>query len=194
MTKIIGLTGGIGSGKTTLANYFGSFGIPLFIADEEAKKIMQTKGVLSEIKTVFGDIVFEKAILNRKKLAEIVFANPEKLNQLNAIVHPVVATTFQKWVLTHQAVPFVLYESAILFESGFYKKCDVVITVIAPLETRIERVIQRDKITRAQVLNRIHSQWNDEQRIAKSNFVIENSEATTVKEEINKILKILNIC
>lgn len=193
MSKIIGLTGGIGSGKTTIANHFISLGIPVYIADEAGRKIMQSQEILDRIKERFGDSVFEKELLNRAKLAEIVFNNPEKLKQLNAIIHPAVKVDFKKWLEEHQEFPLVIYEAAILFESGNYKNFDFIITVTAPLETRIERVIKRDKVSREQVLKRINAQWTDEQRISKSDFVIENLDQETVKEEIEKILKILTI-
>lgn len=193
MTQIIGLTGGIGSGKTTIANYFQSKGIPVYIADDEARKIMQSATIIDSIKKTFGDFIFENDILNREKLAEIVFNNPQKLEQLNAIVHPAVKKHFDKWIDEHKKYPFVIYEAAILFESGSYKKCDLVITVTAPLETRIQRVLERDKTTREHVLKRINAQWTDEQRISKSNFVIENTTIEATKSEVDKILKILKI-
>ena len=193
MTKIIGLTGGIGSGKTTIANHFMEANIPVYIADDEARKIMQSEEIIDSIRKTFGDSIFDDAILNREKLSKIVFSDPEKLKQLNAIIHPAVRKHFQNWVLNHKNAPFVIYEAAILFESGSYKNCDLIITVTAPLETRIQRVIQRDKTTREQVLQRINAQWNDDQRIAKSDFVIENVNPKTTKTEINKILKILKI-
>ena len=193
MTKIIGLTGGIGSGKTTIANHFRKANIPVYIADDEARKIMQSEEIIDAIRKVFGESIFDEAILNREKLSQIVFSNPEKLKQLNAIIHPAVRKHFQDWVLNYKNAPFVIYEAAILFESGSYENCDLIITVTAPIESRIQRVIQRDNTTREQVLKRINSQWNDEQRIAKSDFVIENSNSETTKIEINKILKILKI-
>ena len=193
MTKIIGLTGGIGSGKTTIANHFTAAGIPVYIADDEARKIMQSAEIIKEIKDLFGNVIFENGILNREKLAQIVFSNPEKLKLLNSIIHPAVKKHFDNWVLDHKNNSFVIYEAAILFESGSYKNCDKIITVTAPFETRIQRVIQRDKTTREQVLKRINAQWNDDQRIAKSDFVIENQTPEITKSEVGKILKILNI-
>jgi dephospho-CoA kinase len=193
MTKIIGLTGGIGSGKTTVANYFQELGVPVYIADDHAKVVMQLSEIISEIKAVFGESVFENGTLNRKKMAEIVFNSPEKLKQLNAIVHPAVKKDFEQWLLNHKKNHFILYEAAILFESERYKDCDAIITVIAPLETRIERVIKRDNTSRALVLQRISAQWTDEQRIAKSDFVIDNTTIEEVKKEVVKILKILNL-
>lgn len=193
MTKIIGLTGGIGSGKTTIANYFSTLGIPVYIADDEAKKLMESSEVKDSIKEKFGESIFDNTILNRAKLAEIVFADSGKLDQLNAIVHPAVRNHLKKWLLNHEASPFVIYEAAILFESGNYKNCDYIITVTAPLESRIQRVIDRDKTNREQVLKRINAQWNDEQRISKSNFIIDNRNIETAKLKAEEILKILNI-
>lgn len=193
MTKIIGLTGGIGSGKTTIANHFTAAGIPVYIADDEARKIMQSAEIIKEIKDLFGNVIFENGILNREKLAQIVFSNPEKLKLLNSIIHPAVKKHFDNWVLDHKKNSFVIYEAAILFESGSYKNCDKIITVTAPFETRIQRVIQRDNTTREQVLKRMNAQWNDDQRIAKSDFVIENQTPEITKLEVGKILKILNI-
>jgi len=193
MTKIIGLTGGIGSGKTTVANHFIAAGIPIYIADDEARKIMQSPEILREIKKIFGSSIFENGVLNRQKLAEIVFNNPDKLKQLNAIIHPAVKKHFGNWILNYKNSPFVIYETAILFESGSYKDCGKIITVTAPLETRIERVIQRDKTTRENVLKRINMQWSDNQRLGKSDFVIENLNPEITKSEVGKILKILKI-
>ena len=191
MAYIIGLTGGIGSGKTTLVNYMESLGIPVFIADEEAKKAMQSPHVLEEVKTSFGNTIFENGHLNRQQLASIVFSNPDKLKRLNAIIHPEVKRLFGIWFEQHKTVPFVVYEAAILFESGSYQNCDYIITVTAPLEDRIARVMQRDNCSREQVLQRINAQWTDEERTAKSNFVIDNTTAQSAKNEIDKILKIL---
>ncbi|HEX8013589.1 MAG TPA: dephospho-CoA kinase [Flavobacterium sp.] len=193
MTKIIGLTGGIGSGKTTVANYFKEMGIPVYIADHEAKKIMQSKSIIEEIKSTFGEILFENDFLNRAKLAEIVFNDSNKLSQLNAIIHPAVKKDFQSWLQKNKNHDYVIYEAAILFESGRYKDCDIIITVTAPEEVRIERVLERDKTTREQVLSRMKMQWKDEERISKSNFVIINENLKNAKEEVVKILKILNI-
>ncbi len=191
MAYIIGLTGGIGSGKTTLVNYMESLGIPVFIADEEAKKAIQSPQVLDNVKTSFGNAIFENGHLNRQQLASIVFSNPDKLKELNSIIHPEVKRLFAIWLDQHKTVPFVVYEAAILFESGSYQNCDYIITVTAPLEDRITRVMQRDNCSREQVLQRINAQWTDEEREAKSNFVIDNTTAQSAKNEINKILKIL---
>jgi dephospho-CoA kinase len=193
MTKIIGLTGGIGSGKTTIANQFMAAGIPVYIADDEARKIMQSGEIITKIKKTFGSTVFDAGILNREKLSGIVFNDPEKLKLLNDIIHPAVKKHFGNWILNHTNAPYIIYEAAILFESGSYKDCDIIISVTAPLELRIQRVIQRDKTTRENVLNRINMQWKDEQRIEKSDFIIENSTPLIAKSAVDKILKILKI-
>lgn len=191
MAYIIGLTGGIGSGKTTLVNYMQSLGIPVFIADEEAKKAMQSPQVLDNVKANFGNAIFENGHLNRQQLASIVFSNPDKLKELNSIIHPEVKRLFAIWLDQHKTVPFVVYEAAILFESGSYQNCDYIITVTAALEDRIIRVMQRDNCSREQVLQRINAQWTDEERVLKSNYVIDNTSTQSAKHEIDKILKIL---
>lgn len=193
MTKIIGLTGGIGSGKTTVANEFSSLGVPVYITDLEAKNLMQSDAVLNQIKVEFGSTVFNKGTLLREKLSEIVFNNNEKLAKLNSIVHPAVKKHFKSWLLEHQNNPIVIYESAILFESGSYKECDFIINVEAPLEVRIQRVVERDNTTREKVLERIKNQWNDEEKSSKSDFVIKNSSIEAIKLEIVKILNFLGI-
>lgn len=193
MTKVIGLTGGIGSGKTTISNYFKEMGVPVYIADDGARGVMQNEDVIGKIKKTFGAALFENNILNRAKLANIVFNNSEKLAQLNAIVHPAVKKDFEAWLLLHTKEEYVIYEAAILFESGRYKDCDSIITVTAPEEVRIERVLKRDNTTREQVLSRMQMQWKDEDRISKSNFVINNVNLKIAREEVVKILKILNI-
>ncbi|WKL48499.1 dephospho-CoA kinase [Flavobacterium pectinovorum] len=193
MTKVIGLTGGIGSGKTTIANYFNEMGVPVYIADDGARNVMKSDDIIEEIKTSFGEALFENNILNRAKLAEIVFNDKDKLAELNAIVHPAVKKDFEVWLLQHKNYQYVIYEAAILFESGRYKECDLIITVTAPEEIRIERVLKRDNTTREQVLSRMKMQWNDENRISRSNFVINNDNLKNAKEEVVKILKILDI-
>jgi dephospho-CoA kinase len=152
---------------------------------------MQSPHVLEKVKTNFGTAIFDNGHLNRQQLASIVFSNPDKLKELNSIIHPEVKRLFGIWLEQHKKVPFVVYEAAILFESGSYQNCDYIITVIAPLEDRIARVMQRDNCSREQVLQRINAQWTDEERTAKSNFVIDNTTAQSAKYEIDKILKIL---
>ena len=193
MTKIVGLTGGIGSGKTTIANQFKSLGVPIYIADDEAKKLMNNGSVLEKIKKTFGEEFVDDNILNREKLAQIVFSNPEKLKQLNQIVHPEVKKHFLKWLNKHKNHPYVIKEAAILFESGSYKDCDFIITVIAPLEMRIQRILKRDNTTREAILNRLKNQWNDEEKVSKSDFVIQNEDVNEALKKTYEIHNLLNI-
>lgn len=193
MTKIIGLTGGIGSGKTTVAKQFIEAGIPVYIADEQAKKLLHQPEIISQIEATFGDSVLDDNQISRAKLAQVVFNHPEKLALLNSIIHPAVKKHFQQWLNEHQAFPFVVREAAILFESGTYQDCDLIISVIAPVEERITRVMQRDHVDRAAVLVRINNQWTDEQRIAKSDFVIENVTPENTERQVKEILKKLSI-
>jgi dephospho-CoA kinase len=193
MTKIVGLTGGIGSGKTTIAKHINSLGIPVYIADDAAKKILLLPEILNALKLVFGETVFEDGLLNKDKLSKIVFNNPEMLKQLNQIVHPAVKIDFDNWLTLNKNQPLVVKEAAILFESGGYKDCDVIITIVAPINERIQRVMARENTNSEAVLSRMNNQWTDEMRIEKSDYVIENKELIKACAQTEKILKnILN--
>ena len=192
MTRIIGLTGGIGSGKSTVATYIASKGIPVYIADEEAKKLMDSKRISTKIQAVFSEnILSDNGKLDRKKIAAIVFNSPEILSELNAIVHPEVKSHFSKWLKKHKNAPFVIKEVAILFETGGNTACDKVILITAPQEIRIERAMKRDNTDRTSVLNRIKNQLPEEEKIQKSDFVVYNIELQSTFNEVDKILKIL---
>ncbi|MES2811000.1 MAG: dephospho-CoA kinase [Bacteroidota bacterium] len=189
MTKIIGLTGGIGSGKTTIARLFQAEGIPVYIADEEAKKILDLPETIEKVSKEFGNTIIQANKIDRKRLAEMVFNEPEKLKKLNAIIHPLVKKHFDQWVRKQSKFPFVIKEAAILFESGSYKYCDKIITVVASEEIRINRVMNRDKATKEAVQDRIKNQWTDAQRIEKSDFLIENENLEEAKKQFQIILK-----
>ncbi|WP_291115814.1 dephospho-CoA kinase [Flavobacterium sp. UBA6135] len=188
MTKIIGLTGGIGSGKTTLANYIASKGIPVYIADNEAKKLFESSKVIDELIATFGETINDENGINKEKLSKLVFDFPEKLKQLNEIIHPKVAEHFKKWLNSNQNHPIVVKEAAILFESGAFKDCDIIITIIAPEKTRIQRVIDRDKTSEELVKRRIQNQWSDEQKIALSTYVVLNENLIEAKKQIDAII------
>jgi dephospho-CoA kinase len=191
MTKIIGLTGGIGSGKTTIAKLFVAKGIPVYIADDEAKKIMKLSETIQSIQSTFGKEVIKNGLVNTKILSSIVFKNPERLKSLNMIIHPLVKKHFDHWVQLNRDFPFVIKEAAILFESGSYQYCDKIITVTASETTRINRVMKRDGSTREQVLERIKNQWSDSQRIEKSDYLIENEEINLAKKQFEQVLEAL---
>lgn len=187
--KIIGLTGGIGSGKTTMAKYFASLGIPVYIADDEAKKILDSPAVVSEITDAFGNDILTAGRPDRARLAALVFSDKSKLERLNQIIHPKVAAHFNGWLEMQPAARFVMKEAAILFESGSYKDCDKIILVKAPLHARIQRVVQRDGTDEAKVLERIENQWSDDKKEKFSDFVIVNEDLNLAKSQADKIVK-----
>lgn len=189
MVKIVGLTGGIGSGKTTVAKMFQKLGVPVYIADLEARKITDKISTLNLIKNKFGDEVILNGKLNREAMAKIVFSNPDKLDQLNGIIHPLVAIHFKEWLNKHENEIFVIKETAILFETNMNINCDLVITVTAPIEIRIKRVLERDQSSELEIRNRINNQWSDEKRIEKSNFVIKNINIESTIQQVNEIYK-----
>ena len=193
---IVGLTGGIGSGKTTVAKLFYDLEVPIYVSDIEAKRIMTSdKEVIIAIKKLLGDAAYnELNELNRNYISEKIFKNKSLLDKMNSIVHPAVAKDFLKWY-EDQNTAYVIKESAILFESGSFKNCDLIITVTAPLEDRINRVVNRDGVTRKQVLHRVMNQLSDEDKIDRSNFIINNLTIKATQEQVkkinNEILKVL---
>lgn len=193
--KKVGLTGGIGSGKTTVAKIFETIGTPIYYADIEAKKILNEDDfVIEQIITEFGNI-YENKIIDRKKLAQIVFNNPQKLDKLNSIVHPAVLKHFEKWCVLKKDFQYIIEEAAILFESGSYKNMDKIITVFAPQEIRIDRVCLRDNTSRENVVARIKNQMNDKKKIELSHFVVNNfgnnmliSQVLTIHKKLLELL------
>ena len=185
MIATVGLTGGIGSGKTTIANLFAlHFSIPIYIADTKAKELVaNNKQLQQEIVALLGEEAFVEGRYNTAFVAQEVFSNKDKLDKLNAVIHPYVQQDFLQWKQSQQA-PYVIKEAAILFESGSYRDCDFIIMVTAPLEERIKRVMLRDKIDRETVEKRIKNQWNDEKKIDLSTFVIENRD---IDKNLDKI-------
>ena len=188
-TRIIGLTGGIGSGKSTIAGFYESLGVPVYIADDEAKKILYTPEATKDMVIAFGESILTKGVPDKAKIASVVFNDNEKLEMLNGIIHPKVRQHFIDWVTTKKDEPIVIKEAAILFESGSYKDCDKIILVTAPKETRISRVMKRDKVSREQVLERMAAQWDDDKKAALSDYIIVNEELEKAKAEAVKILK-----
>lgn len=189
--KVIGLTGGIGSGKSTVLNFFKEFGAATFVADVEAKKLMNTNvELISDITHLFGVKAYKNGDLNRSYISEIVFNDSNKLKKLNALVHPKVRAHFKNFVKNSKS-DIVIYEAAILFESGSDKECDYIITVTANLEEKIKRVMLRDSIDRQSVESRMQHQLNDDVKISKSDFIIENNELEATKFQVKTIFEIL---
>lgn len=185
----IGITGNIGSGKTTVSKIFEVLGIPVFYADDEAKKVMVTDGILiNAIKQSFGvESYFEDGSLNRKHIAGIVFNNEVELQKLNAITHPAVFRAFDNWVLQFNSAPYVLKEAALLFESSSYQMCNKTIMVTAPLDLRIKRVMQRDGLTKAEVISRDSRQFSEEKKIRLSDYVITNDNQQLIIPQVLKL-------
>ncbi len=192
---IVGLTGGIGSGKTTVAKQFMALGIPTYIADEEAKQLMlRSKVIKRKLIQLFGSSAYINGELNKSFIADIIFNERSYLEKMNAIIHPRVARHFKKWMLK-QTSPYVIKEAAILFENGGYKQCDYVITVTAPIALRIERLLKRDQTTKKKLKAIMKNQWSDDDKIKLSDFVIENTTLKSIKEQVNNVHKeILKKC
>jgi dephospho-CoA kinase len=186
----VGITGGIGSGKSTVCKVFELFGVPVYYADDEAKKLLNTTTVQQQIIAAFGnEIINSNCEIERPKLAAIVFNNKEKLQKLNSIVHPAVAKHFEEWLAIHSNSKYILKEAAILFESGSYSQVDKIISVVAPVDIRISRTMKRDNISKELVLQRMQNQISDEEKIKRSHFVIHNDESQLVIPQIIDIHK-----
>jgi len=183
----VGLTGGIGSGKSVVANLFADLGIPIYNSDERAKKMMSNDEELkSSIISIFGDQAYSYDKLDRKYLASKVFNNRELLNKLNAVVHPAVRSDYNKWA-EDQTTHYSIREAAILFESGSYKDCDVISLVSAPEELRIRRVTERDGVTSEEVKARVDNQWTDDKRGELSHYFINKDGYYSLKDQVLKI-------
>lgn len=189
----LGITGGIGSGKSTVSEIFAVLGIPVYIADTESKKLTNTSPIIKEkLINLFGSDLYPDGKLNKQKLASYIFGSKENMQQVNAIIHPEVEKDYLKWAENNKRHEIIAKEAAILFESGFDKLVDKVIMVYTPLEMRIERTMMRDNANRQQVLQRIQSQMPDEQKAELSDFVIVNDGSQSLIEQVLHILKRLN--
>jgi dephospho-CoA kinase len=183
----IGVTGGIGSGKTSVCKVFNVLGIPVFSADQEAKSIMDTDPVIiSAIISTTGEDLYSNGALDRARLGSLIFRDETLLKKINSVIHPAVFDRFHKWT-AEQSAPYVIMEAAILFESGASRLVDRIVTVLAPEEERIERVIRRSKLTREEVLDRIRQQMDDDSREKMSDYIVRNSENDMIIPAVLKI-------
>lgn len=190
MAIIVGLTGGIGSGKTSVMKHIERLGYKVYYTDDAGKKVMQKREIVEKIQSIFNEnVILEDGQLDRKNIASIVFSNPEKLKALNQIVHPAVAHDFLDFISKLGKDEIVVKESAILFESKANKDCDFVILVTAPKEIRIKRVMERDGVSKEEVEKRMKNQISEEEKEKKSNFVINNIDLVKSFEETELILK-----
>ena len=185
--KVVGLTGGIGSGKSLVASIFRKMNIPVYDSDQRAKDLyVESEGLKSKMVLEFGPEVYTNNGINREYLAAIVFTNKAQLAKLNAIVHPVLQLDFDKWKAL-QKTPYVIREAAILIESRAHTSCDKIIVVTADEDTRIQRVIQRDSAKVLDVKKRIENQITDTERISYADFVIDNNGHKSIIEQVMKI-------
>lgn len=187
----VGITGGIGSGKSTVSRFFSELGVPVYDSDQRAKSLMQhDDSIIIKIKKEFGDDSYLNNVLNRSHIAEIVFKNELKLKQLNAIVHPVVRTDFNNWLSQNSNARFVIKEAAIMIESGAYKDLDKLIVVNANREQKIKWIKKRDHLLLEDIENRIQNQLSDKMRNQYADFIIENN--SSKKELKQQVLSIYN--
>jgi dephospho-CoA kinase len=186
----VGVTGGIGSGKSLVCSIISAMGFPVYNADLEARTIVNTDPVvIGAIINLFGEGVYENGQLDRKKVGALVFSNPALLNQLNMIVHPAVARHFDQWVEQHEHRALVVKETAILFESGAYRGVDRIVAVTAPLDLRIRRVVERDSISPEEVMKRIGNQLPEEVIRARSHYVIDNDDVKLLLPQVVVVLE-----
>jgi dephospho-CoA kinase len=183
----LGITGGIGSGKTSVCRVFTVLRIPVFSADREANHVMENESVIQDkLNSITGKDLYSRGSLDRPALASIIFNDKTILEKVNELVHPFVFDNFRKWS-AEQTSPYVIMEAAILFESGAADYVDKVATVVAPADERVGRVIRRNKLTREQVMDRMRNQMDDETRISLSDYIINNSENDMIIPAILKI-------
>lgn len=189
--KLIGITGGIGAGKSLVCRVLIALRYPVFNSDEASRLIVNSDlNVIQAIKNEFGEAAYNQGVLNRKLIGDLVFNHPEKLNQLNQIIHPAVGKALIDWK-NQQDKKILFNEAAILFETGNYKKYDATILVTAPTPLRIARVMKRDSLDAAAVAKRIENQWSDEQKITLANYVIKNDEDSFLIPQILEVLKLI---
>ena len=187
--KKIGITGCIGSGKSTVSKIFAQLGIPVYDADSSAKALMiSSSEIVSGVKKIFGNESYHlDGTLNRKLISEKAFQQKELLQQLNAIVHPAVSKHFDEWCKNNSLMPYILKEAALMFESDSYKQVDQIIVVTAPEELRIARAMKRDNISQSAVISRMQNQFSEEEKLSRADFEIKNNEEELLIPQVLKL-------
>lgn len=187
----VGITGGIGSGKSTVCQVFETLGIPVFYADLSARSVTETEPqVVAKIKELFGADIYTGNKLDRQKVAALVFADKALLQKLNDIIHPATIAYGKQW-LEAQSTPYAIKEAAIFFESGSSKDMDIMIGVFAPVEVRIERIIDRDNTTREKVLDRMSQQMDEEEKMKLCDHIITNDGTTAIIPQVLALHEVL---
>lgn len=183
---IIGLTGGIGSGKSTVAKIFQHLGVPVFIADEESKRILDTDPILqNRLQNLLGKDLIKAGVIDKVYMAQKIFSDESLLQEVNALLHPLVGIAFKHWALQQHNAPYVMREAAILFESNTYKDCDKIVVVTAPESLRLERVMRRSNLSAEAVKARMKKQWPQERKNAMADYLVDNSgEKSLIKQVI----------
>lgn len=191
--KVVGITGGIGSGKTTVCRIFELFGIPVFYSDAEAKKLYDNPKIKSQVLKLFGrEICSKDGRIDKKKLAESVFNNNQKLSKLNALIHPAVKKVFLSWIKKHKSFRYVIKEAAIMIESGANKHIDYLICVRSHKSLRINRIIKRDNLSESEIKKRIREQISDRDREKHADIIIINDDKHSLIEQVKQIHQYLS--
>ncbi|MDF1576191.1 MAG: dephospho-CoA kinase [Bacteroidales bacterium] len=185
---IVGITGGIGSGKSLVCSILNKFGVPVYSADAEARRLMNTdSNIRSAILQIFGERAYSGAGLNREYLAETVFGDADKLSRLNELVHPAVGDDFIRWADMQKEAPYVIEEAAILYESGAYEKMHLTVLIYAPRELRIKRVMERDQVGRKDVLKRMGHQLSEEEKMNMADHIIHNDGTQMLLPQVTEL-------
>ena len=189
---IVGLTGGIGSGKTLVAQYFSQLGVPVYHSDTRAKALMLLESVRPQLIHIFGKEVYNKKELNRSLVAQVIFEDQRKRKELSDLIHPIVFQDFNNWKskLSPRPNNLIIIEAAILFESGSYKRCDYVIAVLAKKAIRTQRALERDGTTKEQILARIRAQWSQKKiKVLSDKLIINNATPEELRSKVEKVFQ-----
>jgi dephospho-CoA kinase len=192
--KKAGLTGGIGSGKTMVCCVFTALGVPVYHADGAARRLMETDETIRQsLKDLLGDDIYKGNEPDRNRIAELIFKDAQLLRKVNTIIHPRVADDFSGWCIRHKDSPYVIHESALLFESNFYRLFDIAITVTCPVDIRLQRILSREGMTRQKAERIMRNQLSEDEKITRSHYHINNDGHTLVLPQVLKIHSVLNV-